>query len=151
MFSESDGVATYGFDGVFKTSMALCNSVFQIPPTNQHLNYLILGCLIEQLARNLGDTLARRALVSNVVCGLNFNGEFNMLFDDSADWDVLVEDICFELFEGVLLSLGLQTLVFLKGQAVWENGVNTVVHVGFVIKPFRNEVDVFKLVGATRC
>ncbi|MFN9906870.1 MAG: hypothetical protein ACK56F_12235, partial [bacterium] len=52
--------------------------------------------------------------------------------------------------QGVFIGLRLQALVFTEGHPVREDGVNTVVHISFVINLVRNQIDGLQLVGVTR-
>ena len=63
----------------------------------------------------------------------------------------MVEDVFFELSEGVLVGLRLQAFVFLQGDPSGENCVDAVVHVGLVVDLVRDEVDGFLLLRVARC
>ncbi len=71
--------------------------------------------------------------MSDVADGLDFGREFEILFNSCAGGDAFVENVLLELPTCVFSSLCFQAFVFVKRDATGENGVDTLVHVTFVI------------------
>ncbi len=71
--------------------------------------------------------------MSDVARGLDFGRKLEILLSSYTGRDAFVENVLLEVPKGVFIGLHFQAFVFVKCDAVGENGVDAMVHVSFVI------------------
>ncbi len=129
---DEDHIAPSGFDHKFAVDAVLPSVSFEIRSANQNLTYLVVIFFVEHPAHRMCEAFARWVFESDIARGLDFCRRLKILLNCHTDWDAFVENILLRLSTGVFIGLRFQPLVFVEGDAVGGNCVDTVVSVNII-------------------